>query len=245
MQTFRPEIPRIKDMYDFMVEPAGSLPDYSEVTVVFGRKSSDLVATAAAAALRSKYIVVSGNVGKDSGDLPAKKNPEATYVIDNVAKRTGIARNRFYADTKAKNGLDNARNSIDIIQNELGINVVEGVAAIIHSTSLRRLGGTLARQARVMGLGVDKLTLVKTGYDFKPGNIFDQSEVAGEIQRVWNLSDPAKGDGRWLDRPTMPSWMYEYAVDLDRHNAAEFERRGILNPSTADDTDHMRPMYTA
>ena len=241
--TFKIELPKIEEMYDYLRAPAGELPDEVDVAFVFGRKSSHLITAATKAARRTRFLVVSGNVGKDSGDLPARGIPEATFIADGVRRRALIHPRFVRTDLNAKNGLENARNGIDIIMNELGLPRVDTLATVMHGPQVRRLGATFEHQAQRAGLEIGRLVHLATDYPFDPTNLYDQYEVAGEIVRLHALSAITLREERALDRPNdLQGDLLAYAQAVQTHLDIEFASQGILNPSTADDTNHFAPI---
>jgi hypothetical protein len=84
------EAGKISAIYDYLTSLGGELPGHAEVSFVFGRKSSHLVDAAVKAARCSDALVVSGNIGKDSGDLPKLGIPEAEFIINGVSARGAL-----------------------------------------------------------------------------------------------------------------------------------------------------------
>jgi hypothetical protein len=122
-------------------------------------------------------------------------------------------RGGVHADYYAKNGLENARNGLTIIENNLGLDSLSYLVAVIHSTQTRRLGETLAAQANQKVLTVGKIVYYPTKYPFNPENRFDAYEAAGELTRLDAFS---RSDEPVFARPSdFPEELLEYARDLE------------------------------
>lgn len=228
---------RISEMYDYLVAPAApELPDHADATFAFGRKSSHLASAVIEAAKRSDFLVISGNVGKDSGDLPEQGMAEADYLSDKVLEAGVIPYNRIRADYKAFNGRQNAQFGLRLIEREM---LFEGggldMIAAAHSTSLRRLSSTLVQQATNANLTIRNLTLHKSNYPFNPDDPFDQFEAAGEILK---LDSQSKGRNPALEKQDdLSAEHLVYARAVQGFLNKQFAEQGIKNSSTADDTN--------
>jgi hypothetical protein len=220
-------------MYEFLIAPQAALPEHIDVTLIFGRKSQHLAQIAATALQRSTHAVISGEVGKDSGDNPIHGIPEDEWLLAEIAAR-GAPVDIAQRDLRhPRNGLDNARNMLGIVRNDIGLTEVGSIAAVIHSTQVRRLGGTLLRQIDLNGPIAGKVSLLASPYPFDPESPYDQYEAAFEIVRIDVLS---RGSDAIMERPED---LDAYLPDARRaisHLDQGFSARGIRNWSTADDT---------
>lgn len=236
MKQFVPEIRRVAEMYDYTSSPAGPLPDHIDVTFVYGRKSAHLVDAVAEAAARSEYLVGSGGRGKDSGDLPAQDVNEMDYLFSGVFSgdnRPNIGTGNIRTDYKAWTGLEGAQNGVKMI-GDLAV-PINSIVTVQHPAQTMRLGGTFRQQAKQAGLAFGTLSHYASSYPFNARNILDQYEVANELTTINTFS---KGKYPMLERPAdFPDELAEYAAVLKKHLQEEFKRRGIRNPSTADDTN--------
>lgn len=240
MKPFSPEAEKVSQIYDYLTAPTSGLPDHSDVTFVFGRKSPELITATAEAAAVSGYLVVSGNVGKDSGDLPETGIPESSYVIDGLG---AIMLNNVLRETKAVNGIEAAKYGVQIIGRNLCLKSLDTLVVVMHSTQTRRLGGIMAMQAKRAGLGINQLIHYPTGYSFDPSSRYDQHEAASELVMINNY---ASGHRPNLELPDdLPMELVEYAGALREYHAGQFKNEGIRNPSTANDTDRSKsPIQT-
>ena len=203
---------KYRELFEFHSAP--EVPTVPNGTVVFGRKDP-LVACAFADLAgdgKSKWAIITGGVGKDSGDLNI---PEAEYLAqeaERYAAERGIDLRSFYLETQATNGGENARNSFDImLQKQLGH---ETLTAVAHATSLRRLAHMLDHTAVERGLQVDTIYRVPSRYEFDPSNPVDQQEVIAETKKL--LDWPAKG---WLQEKAageVPADLVDFVQDTDK-----------------------------
>lgn len=242
MKSVRPELPKIAEIYDYLTAPAEGLPDQAEVAFVFGRKSGELIDATAEAVQVADYTVISGNVGKDSGDLPKTATAESAYLVNGV-RRKGVDTDHIFTETRALDGIEATKYSIEIIEKDLCLESVGKLVVVMHPTQTRRLGATLAKQAERDGLRVDKLVHYPTKYPFDVSNIYDQNEAAAELARIEAYS---AGRNPIIDRPEdLPAELVEYAVALEAHFKELFKMFNIRNSSTAEDTDRAKsPVQT-
>lgn len=237
------ELRKVNEMYEYLRAPARELPEYSDVTFAFGRKSSELIIATAEAGEVSDYLVVSGNVGKDSGDLPQTGTPESLYVVKGVTDLGAIACDRVRTETRALDGIEAAIYGLEIIEKDLRLPSLNTMVAVMHPTQTRRLGGTLTMQAERAGLKIDRFIHYPTKYQFDSSNRFDQNEAAVELAMIDTYS---KGLTPILRRPDdLPMDLVEYAHALKKHFKDQFRQEGIRNPSTAENTDRSKsPIQT-
>lgn len=203
---------KYRELFEFHSAP--EVPAAPNGTVVFGRKDP-LVARAFADLAgdgKSKWAIITGGVGKDSGDLNV---PEAEYLAqeaESYAAERGIDLGSFYLETRATNGGENARNSFDVMRRaRLGHDALTTVA---HATSLRRLAHMLRHTAIERGLDVNKIYRVPSRYEFDPSNPADRDEVIAETKRL--LDWPAKG---WLQEKAageVPADLVDFVQDTDK-----------------------------
>lgn len=223
----------IQDMYGLLTAVNQPLPDRIDTSVIYGRKSMHLRDTVAEAAARSTFLVVSGGIGVDSGNL-GPMGTEAGYLIDSLYRYQYQGRlPEIRIDTKAKSGIEGAQYATKLVAG-LGEASMGTMVAISHPTGSLRLGGLLRAAMRRKGIDTDGLVHHGSGYPFDAENPLDQYEAAREIVRVNSYRD---GRRPWLIVPERPTnGMVTYAKSVVSHLKADFKRRGIKNPSTADDT---------
>lgn len=231
---------RISEMYDYLVAPAATeLPDHADATFAFGRKSSHLAAAVTEAASRSNFLVISGNVGKDSGDLPEQGVAEADYLIAAVSEANAIPYHLTRVDYGAFNGRQNAQFGLRLMRDEMFFDGSAGeVIAVAHSTAVRRLGATFVEQAVKENFRIDNLMLHKSNYPFNTEDPFDQFEAANEIIL---LDSQSKGRNPALQtQKDLSAEQLEYAKAVKGLLSKQFAEKGIKNPSTAEDTNRKK-----
>jgi hypothetical protein len=197
------------DIFDYL--SADEAASHETGTVVFGRKDL-LVARKTLDIIQrgdAKWTIITGGVGKDSGDLQI---PEAVYLANEIneqSQKAELTLPPLYLDITATNGGENARNSLAIIShNELDDS--SGVTAVAHATSSRRLGEMLKHAAHQQE---NPLTVYReaTNYNFDPTNPSDQAEARGEILR---LADWPEKD--WLlPQSNLPENMIDFVRDIE------------------------------
>ncbi|HKU19070.1 MAG TPA: hypothetical protein VJP80_07445 [Candidatus Saccharimonadales bacterium] len=233
------EAARISEMYDYMIAPGAPLPEYSDASFVFCRKSSHLVEAAVAAHEHAGFTVVSGSFGKDSGDSPFTEHygtPEAEYMLESMRDQGGFdLGGPIFMELKARTGRENARYGLAMVTRGIARVALSedgsrsrvpafNLIATGHSTQARRLKATMQREIDRTSAPIDRFVFHPSNYPFNPKNPFDQYEVASEVEKVAQLGEE------------VPKEMLEYAIYVAAYRKVGFKRAGIKNPSTADDT---------
>jgi hypothetical protein len=179
--------------------------------VVFGRKDL-LVARKALEIIQrgdAHWTIITGGFGKDSGDLPI---PEATYLFNEISHQSTLDHTTLpptFLDTEATNGGENSRNSLAIIKNEKLSNL-NGVTAVAHATSSRRLGEMLKHAASQENMPLS-VYREATDYSFDPTNPADQKEARGELLRLADWPDK-----KWLlPQYDLPDNLVDFARDIE------------------------------
>lgn len=184
--------------------------------IVFGRNDK-LVAKAFANLAQAEMVlwaIITGGVGKDSGDL---KVPEAEYLAHEAELYAGQHRIKlppFYLETQATNGGENVRNSLDLMRRGMLTNSYHRLTVVAHATSLRRLAHTLRHTVIERGLVIDVIYREPSPYKFDPSNQADQDEAIAETKRL--LEWPAKG---WLQQEAadeVPANLADYVLDVTK-----------------------------
>ena len=192
------------------------MPTSPEAAVVFGR-ADPIVARAAgelAIANLAEIMVITGGVGKDTGDLLKRGyRSEAHYLgarLEEDAKRNNYRLPEVVLEEKATNGGENARYSLDILTNA-GIDTGT-MTAVAHATSARRLAETLKHET---GKKTGKSSVVHikpSAYSFDPLNPSDRDEAAAELLRLADW--PEKGLlGKQTD---LPEELVEFVRDTHK-----------------------------
>jgi hypothetical protein len=173
---------KYSEIYDYLSAP--ELPSEATGSIVFGRKDP-LVAHKYVDLSEQglvKWGVITGGIGKDSGDLQV---PEAEYLAQEAEKYAALTDAELpptFLEIQATNGGENARNSLDVIRRgKLGHNVLLAVA---HGTSLRRLAHMLDHAATKRNETIDTIYRAPSEYDFNASNPADQEEALAEMKRL-------------------------------------------------------------
>ena len=199
------------ELYDFLRTPF--LPTQSEPAVAFGRNDKK-VAQALGDLIIPDLVtiaVITGGIGKDSGDLLKRGfRSEADFIDTELTKD---ARSRSYPippillEKKAKNGGENARLSLDILTS-IGI-AINSLTAVAHATSAQRLARTMALYTSQRTNGIATVHVKPTSYNFDPANPLDQEEALSEFNRL--ITWPQKG---WLkDYGDLPPNLVDFVID--------------------------------
>jgi uncharacterized SAM-binding protein YcdF (DUF218 family) len=208
------EVNKINSMYGYLSAPDG--PMDGDGAFVFGRKDLLLVDSLKNVMVPEEkvgYALITGGVGKDSGDLalPAVQLSEAAYLSVH-AEAAGIPFGKLLVEQKAKNGGENARLGIAMIEVDERKLAHDSLLVISHATSLRRLKATLELEATRAGFQVNRYSSIPTNYPFNAENPADQIEAVQEILRIANW--PAKG---WLQiQEDLPAELVEYAEEAEK-----------------------------
>jgi hypothetical protein len=225
-----------------ILDPCPTVP--ADVTIIFGRKSQELIETAARVAPQSKLVIASGNVGKDSGDLPSTNTPEAAYIINALLEKMIISRDRTIAEISARNGRENVENCLRAIRERMHRNSVDKLYLVMHSTQAKRLTETFRFLARQSDFAIKTLACIPSGYQPNYDNPYDQYEITGEMVRIKDFSTAPPSP--ILTFPTdINQGHLAYATELFAQLETRFRDMGIINPSTADNTDHYHSPHYA
>ncbi len=199
------EIAKYNEMFDYLSTPPA--PAESAGLLVFGRKDL-LVARAAGETVMEglgAFVVISGGVGKDSGDLNV---PEATYLHEGLVAEFPDLTVPVLTDTHATNGGDNVRNSLTIMD-EYGLPYSHALTGVAHATSARRLTEMMRHEAIKRGTPIDAVAGVPTKYQFDAENPTDQAEARAELLRLATWPDKD-----WLQpQSDLPENLVDFARD--------------------------------
>jgi len=208
-----PDRQKYAEIFDYLSAPA--LPTETQPTIVFGRNDARVAHAVGelAAADLTQAIVISGGVGKDTGDL-LKRNyrSEAHYLgseLDNYAASHDITLPSVMLEEKATNGGENAAFSLQILH-EHGV-ALQGLTTVAHATSSLRLAEGVSFAAKKY-YGIKPVVYrVPTAYPFNVDNPEDQDESAKELLRLADWPT----EGILLPRDDLPENLVEFA--RDRH----------------------------
>jgi len=198
-------------IFDYLSTP--QLPTSAEVTIAFGRKDP-LVARAIgdlAIANLAEIIVITGGIGKDSGDILEQGFRSEAHYLDALLEEDARSRHyglpNIFLDEEATNGGENARNSIAILHDHN--TDTSSMTAVAHATSAKRLAETLRHETFKIDGRSPNIHIKPTNYSFDPANPIDQKEACAELLRLADW--PAKG---WLgDQPDLPENLVDFARD--------------------------------
>lgn len=152
-------------------------------------------------------MIITGGVGKDSGDLAI---PEAEYLAQEIWRErdeSGLVVPPTYLDTEATNGGENTRNSLTIID-ENQLDIIPGLTTVAHATSSRRLAETMKHSAHKKGVAVDVYRRA-SDYQFEAANPSDQKEARDELLRLANWP----GKDFLLPQTDLPQNLVDFAQD--------------------------------
>lgn len=180
--------------------------------IVFGRKDL-LVARKAFDIMQSEgtpWAIITGGVGKDSGDLQVSEAEYLSEEIDRLRQEKSAINPPTYLDTKATNGGENTRNSLAIMQGVPGFrhSFDTGVTTVAHATSSRRLAETMKHTAHKQGVPLNVFRRA-TDYDFDPSNPADQNEAKAEMLRLVNWP----GKDFLLPQDDLPEDLVDFVTD--------------------------------
>lgn len=199
-------------MFDYLSAP--TLPAYAESTVVFGRNDAKVAQAAGELILANlaETIVISGGVGKDTGNLLERGyRSEAHFLESEIrtqAQAAGYAHRipEMFIDEAATNGAENARNSLALLHNNN--RSIVSLTAVAHATSARRLAEGLKHEAKLQGVN-SQVYVQPSAYPFNPDNPVDQQEARAELLRLADW--PEKN---WLGPQTdLPEDLVDFARD--------------------------------
>ena len=200
---------RYEQLFDYLSAP--ELPTEAEGTIVFGRKDPK-VAEAYVDLARQGLVswgVITGGVGKDSGDLTIPESEYLAHEAVRISTSKDIILPPTFLETAATNGAENVRNSLAIIRREkLGNGALTAVA---HATSLRRLAAMVGHESVQTNTPVETTYRKPSNYNFDPTNPTDQQEALAEMNRL--ITWPSKG---WLPEGSeleLPDDLVDFTTD--------------------------------
>lgn len=198
--------------YNQMFDYLRTVPNPAESAglLVFGREDP-LVAQAAGRTVMQglgDYVVFTGGVGKDSGDLAV---PESVYLADEYRRRFSGLHAPVYTEERAANGGENVRLSLDLMDRH-GLPYQNALTTVAHATSSRRLNEMARHESIQRGTPIVNLAGVSTDYPFDPTNPADQQEAEAELLRLHQW--PGKN---WLQpQSDVPQNLVDFAIDQAR-----------------------------
>lgn len=199
------ETEKYLEMFEYLSTP--DEPVESAGLLVFGRKDALVAHAAGKAVLQGlgEFVVISGGIGKDSGDLAV---PEAVYLHHELLAAYPELPVEVFTETAATNGGENVRNSLALMD-EHRLEYRHALTSVAHATSARRLTEMMRHEAIQRGTPIETVAGIATDYQFDPEYPADQQEAAAELLRLHRW--PAKN---WLQsQPDLPQNLVDFAED--------------------------------
>lgn len=211
------------EKYDEMFDYLRTVPTPTESAglLVYGRDDAKVAYAAGDAIMQGlgDFIVITGSLGKDTGDL---KVPEAHFLRDELLTHyPEVADLPLYMETKAVHGTSGARNGLKLMKKE-NLPFQDALTTVAHATSARRLTETTRHQAIKRGTPIKHVFGIASKYSFKPENPADQQEAAAELLRLADW--PAQGNLQ--PQADLPENLVDFAHD--RHGPAPKEPSRIV-----------------
>jgi hypothetical protein len=207
--------PHYEEIFDYLSAPEA--PESREPVVVFGRQDP-IVAHAAgdlAVANLAEVMVITGGIGKDSGNLLEQGYRSEAHYLDTELTKDLTTRlpdsatpPEVITEEKASNGGENARHSLAILD-ERGFSL-QSLTGVAHATSARRLGETLKFEAQKLTGNDVTVHRVASKYQFDARNPKDQDEAAAELLRLADWPDK----GFIGPQSDLPNNLVDFARDV-------------------------------
>lgn len=200
---------RYDQLFEYLSTP--ELPKEAEGAIVFGRKDSKVAQAYVDLANQNlvSWGVITGGIGKDSGDLTV---PEAEYLAaeaEQYADSHAITLPPTFIETMATNGGENVRNSLTVIRRaKLATGALTAVA---HATSLRRLAAMVEHESAQRNMTIAATYRKPSDYSFDAANPADQQEALAEMNRL--ITWPAKGWLRFGSERELPEDLVDFTTD--------------------------------
>jgi hypothetical protein len=180
-------------IFCFFVSQYSLMPDKADLAFVFGRNDLTLAIRTYSLWKRGlvENVLVTGGVGKDSGDLPMA---EADFLAAHLYG-AGIPGNRIIIERTATNGAENTKLGMQKVL-QAGV-PYRKVILVGHAANLLRLFATHTLLCREMGIEQVEYQLHYCPFQFKE----EESDIfISEYRRL--LEWPKK---QWADQLALPS----------------------------------------
>jgi hypothetical protein len=194
------------------------------VVAVFGRYSRDLVLTVAEMCHVSdaRHLVISGNQGKDSGQLVEWAVPEAHYVLSGVdtLRPYAISQLKVAMDLTATDGQENATRMVELLGGFGFSGYVERQLIVAaHSTQMVRLGEIMNRALADAQMSFESVRWTPSTYTPSLDRWQDRREICFEVIRLAEMQEAGEIDG-----PPIPddllAWAPEFLLVAEQELAA-------------------------
>lgn len=195
-------------VYDFFCSHYVSKYDLrpADVLFVFGRNDSDLAYLSQELYADGvvKKVLVTGGIGKDTGDLSKLGLSEAHFLAA-IMYDLGVPADNLLVESKATNGGENSRLGMQMVR-EAGI-PAGNIILLTHPSNGLRLSAVHTIESRRMGFAVD-YQLVVCDWDFDADNAEHQKLVISECLRLieYPLRTNSAGEpDPWSDTIEIPA----------------------------------------
>ena len=188
---------------DHYTDPVSSIQ--ADTAFVYGRYDEDRTLTRVISELlaldKVKRVMVSGNIGVDSGDLEERGYTEASKFREQLIEM-GIDPTLILAETKAKNGAQNNSFGLKLLLDTYG--QIGTLILVGHPSSLLRLYANHRKTAREEFGLVHECQLVAMPWpEFYPNNLEHQKKVIVELEKM--ITWPKKLPTLWADPVEIPA----------------------------------------
>lgn len=207
-------VPEYKELFEFLSSP--SLPTSEQPAIVFGR--SDPIVAHKLVGLAADHLVsravITGGVGKDTGDLLERGyTSEADFLnkeAESNAGSRGVILPEIDLDEKAVNGAQNAENGLKI--HLVKAPEMIAVTGIIHATSARRLSEQIKwTAANKFDLGPNfTVNTAPSDYSFDPRLEKDRKEALNEYKRLLDYPE----QGLLLPQAELPDNLTDFVTSI-------------------------------
>jgi hypothetical protein len=201
---------RYEEIFDYL-NVTDMPPATPEPVLAFGRQDQ-LIAEAAGdlvVAGLAEVIVITGGIGKDSGDIVELGfRSEAAWLAAELAddaEKRGYLLPEVLLEEKASHGGQNAEFGLQMMSDN-GF-AIDSITGVIHATSARRLAATAELWGVMMSQGPVEIHIKPSDYSFDASDPGDQKEAAAELLRLADWPDK----GLLLAQPDLPHDLVDFA----------------------------------
>lgn len=203
---------KYREIYDYLSAP--DMPTSPEPVVVFGRQDERVAHAAGNLVLANlaEVIVITGGVGKDSGNLLDQGYTSEADFLEQRLLEDAMGRSyhlpELILEENASNGRENAQNSVKIL-GKRAFNL-DSLTANTFPTSSRRLAETLKFETAKLTGKTPVVHRSPSAYEFDPLNKKDQDEAASELMRLADWP----GYGELFPQTDIPENLVDFAREI-------------------------------
>jgi DUF218 domain len=202
-----------KQVYAFFCSQYVSRSDLklADALFIFARNVRDLACEAHEIYAKRlvQQILVTGGIGKDSGDLPKLGLSEAHYLTA-LMYDFGVSADDILVESKATNGGENSRFGMQMIR-DAGIESERmRIILLTHPSNGLRVLAVHTLEARKLGFTAD-YQLAACDWDFDENDVVQQKMLLSECLRLieWPQHKNAAGElDPWADQINVPADLY-------------------------------------